>query len=891
MQLLSPRSPAKSSVTHLTMLSPVTSPLRNMPTIPGLDDCNVQPEGRKQSKAPVVQRLRFTGTNSRYSPRQAVPTANQENDQNEAQLLSLEFKNPHSKAKVSHSNVPSTPTLSLLCSPRIISATTGFCTPTSSTGRVRFTFGDEQRNQGPSCRKILTFGHTGISKTCHSKAPASGGLPPTGSSFLGNVKSDSSTKKHSVSSPNIRIKRISHQEANQRRSRVQSSGANLHHFPDVMSSPCQKVASSIWNQDDHFQQVHSDSIFNDFEANLSDLSMPDLFSTSNNESFQDKELQESFDILDALTEVPTEISSFFADQTSQFISSSNVAQYLQEEQAVYDSLKEQHLDNSIGHVLTENESQALMELLCENDPLIDETELDASGELLQPNNSDYLSFLAKIKEPVEALVNPFVDSKEESDSDCEIYQDESASSDSEEDYSQEIQENAEHGESRAHSNSNNVLISERELFALYEETIQSHQSETKIKHYSPNSLAPNSNQSFTEAQIDQIHFQLQHHLQLMIQTISLLMEGKLFDVMICIKSHLQMLFELKYFDDFFILQINQLQQQTRRGLISHPISKADGSKLIGNSVFHVKGIDKLSDFYGLLKRFNQDFSFSFNAPSKIRLLPERYSTSRQLMYSKLQTNQLFIPPLLQKVMILFQEDFDINLKITWGPIKQNPKQESKNEINFSCENSRCKFFSSEDDLLLIGLKRYCLNWETIQNKLLPSKTAKQLAIRYKNLTTRRAPPNPIKEFHFSLGKPLDEQEEELLYKGVQHLGKDFAKISKLYLPYRPAAFLRKVWIEMDQNRRLNSQITSSLLDESDFILDDFYRDDSSCYNLTNQNKFSSSTIDYSMLSKGTNSKPKKMVTMEFSLEDALYELSQPAKQDVFDLEAELLSIK
>ena len=380
-------------------------------------------------------------------------------------------------------------------------------------------------------------------------------------------------------------------------------------------------------------------------------------------------------------------------------------------------------------------------------------------------------------------------------------------------------------------------------------------------------------------------------MQLMIQTISLLMEGKLFDVMICIKSHLQMLFELKYFDDFFVLQINQLRQQALGSSAFRSTNLSSGSKLIGNSVFHVRGIDKFSDFYGLLKRFNQDFSFSFNAPSKIRLLPERYPSNKQLMYSKLQTNQLFVPPLLQKVMILFQEDFDSNLKINWGSTKSNPKGEPKNEINFSCENSRCKFFSSEDDLLLIGLKRYCLNWEIIQNKLLPSKTPKQVAIRYKNLTTRCAPPNPIKEFHFNLERPLDEQEEELLYKGVQHLGKDFAKISKLYLPYRPAAFLRKVWIEMDQNRRLNSQVAASLWEENDFLLDDFYDENASFLNLPNQNNFSDSTVDYSMLGKITNSKPKKNVKMEFSLEDALLELSQPVKQQVFDLEAELLSIK
>ena len=130
------------------MLSPVTSSLIDMPTIPGLDDCNDQAGGKQKQSKPSAQPIHLSGYYSHHSPRQ-VFTANQENDLNASQLLSPAFNSSFGSVKVSHANAPSTPTLSLLCSPLIISATTGLCTPISSTGRVRFSFGDEQRSQAP----------------------------------------------------------------------------------------------------------------------------------------------------------------------------------------------------------------------------------------------------------------------------------------------------------------------------------------------------------------------------------------------------------------------------------------------------------------------------------------------------------------------------------------------------------------------------------------------------------------------------------------------------------------------------------------------------------------------------------------------------------------------
>lgn len=76
-----------------------------------------------------------------------------------------------------------------------------------------------------------------------------------------------------------------------------------------------------------------------------------------------------------------------------------------------------------------------------------------------------------------------------------------------------------------------------------------------------------------------------------------------------------------------------------------------------------------------------------------------------------------------------------------------------------------RFMPCEDRLLLIGLKKFGIgNWDTIQNQMVPSKTARQLQTRFKNMTCRRADDNPFKSFFNELVKPLSRVEEELLYR-------------------------------------------------------------------------------------------------------------------------------
>lgn len=428
-------------------------------------------------------------------------------------------------------------------------------------------------------------------------------------------------------------------------------------------------------------------------------------------------------------------------------------------------------------------------------------------------DKEYIHFLTSLKSPLSQMM---LQSESEEEDEAEIYQ-ESGSSSSDEEAAPEDSEREEEkdlkGKKPLHSNHANAanhhlkFISERELTELYGETLhheQQQQPEGRIRTspHIPKSMllqweTHNSSQEqvFSTQQLDEIGAQLKQHFQILIQNISLLMETKCFDGMLCVKGQLQTLFEFSHY--------NQVYKGT--------------GKL--NAFQPVTGIGKLIDFYRILQHFNPDISFTFKRPPLQRGIPDKYPATKELLYSRMDTTQLFIPPILQRVLVLFQREFDADLMLSWDAAKSvnsaaknaiyatsnaaiNANTGTKEVLSFYCDQtSKCRFLETEDELLLIGLKRFCLNWERIQNRLLPSKTARQIAIRYKNLTTRRAPANAIKEFHINLAKPLTEQEEDLLYAGVHRHGRDFAKISQLYLPYRPAAFLRKLWLELDESRR------------------------------------------------------------------------------------------
>ncbi|KAK9765463.1 hypothetical protein K7432_006196 [Basidiobolus ranarum] len=106
---------------------------------------------------------------------------------------------------------------------------------------------------------------------------------------------------------------------------------------------------------------------------------------------------------------------------------------------------------------------------------------------------------------------------------------------------------------------------------------------------------------------------------------------------------------------------------------------------------------------------------------------------------------------------------------------------------------RVTFHSSEDSLLLIGLKSFGDDWNTIRSHVLPSKTPSQLENRFNNLKSRRYPDNPVKEYYLQQIKPLTVEEEEILRNSVKIYGKRFKFISEKFLIHRPAFVLKRAW--------------------------------------------------------------------------------------------------
>ncbi|CAB4005653.1 GON-4 isoform X1, partial [Paramuricea clavata] len=57
-----------------------------------------------------------------------------------------------------------------------------------------------------------------------------------------------------------------------------------------------------------------------------------------------------------------------------------------------------------------------------------------------------------------------------------------------------------------------------------------------------------------------------------------------------------------------------------------------------------------------------------------------------------------------------------------------------------------KFLQCEDNLLVLGIDQYAHNWTEIKKHYLPVKTLKQIKIRRKNLCSKRAPDNVVKQY-------------------------------------------------------------------------------------------------------------------------------------------------
>lgn len=124
---------------------------------------------------------------------------------------------------------------------------------------------------------------------------------------------------------------------------------------------------------------------------------------------------------------------------------------------------------------------------------------------------------------------------------------------------------------------------------------------------------------------------------------------------------------------------------------------------------------------------------------------------------------------------------------------------------------RVKFLEPEDRLLLRGLYKYgTSSWTHIHTHFIPTKEPKQLATRYKNLISRTAPSNPVKDFYFRQFIPLSTDEMKLLLRGIERYGMQFNSIAEEFLPHRTSSFLKRSWSEeIEKLRRSHKQTKGS----------------------------------------------------------------------------------
>lgn len=377
-----------------------------------------------------------------------------------------------------------------------------------------------------------------------------------------------------------------------------------------------------------------------------------------------------------------------------------------------------------------------------------------------------------------------------------------------------------------------VKISSQELLELFEDScsglpglisafLTHRKHQIGLKGYKPRASS-NANKTapapplLNQDQFDRIKKQLSLHFQFLIQNLALAneIEGGEGITLISLKLLVQMHL---YMDSICNLRPAVPTTSTNNTVpatiscLNLPTPRVNPIRSRLNELIPA-GIKKVSIIAGFLVRPGQKQFLSLAAlRADTSLKPKTSLTAPPLalkikLFSAHNTNSenQLLSNAFYNILALFHDYIDARLLEQTVSAKNLVKHLDTTSTTESFPARTAKFLASEDNLLLCGLHRFgCGNWESIQSQFIPFRTARQLAIRYKNLSSRREPMNPIKEFNENLMTPLSEIEEDLLGKGVQRFGNQFHLISKHYLPHRPATVLGKLWKAMDDARSNN----------------------------------------------------------------------------------------
>ncbi|EME27943.1 hypothetical protein Gasu_46030 isoform 2 [Galdieria sulphuraria] len=117
-------------------------------------------------------------------------------------------------------------------------------------------------------------------------------------------------------------------------------------------------------------------------------------------------------------------------------------------------------------------------------------------------------------------------------------------------------------------------------------------------------------------------------------------------------------------------------------------------------------------------------------------------------------------------------------------------------------SSEDQWSSAEDSLIATLIREYGSDWLENYERLLPSKQYDEVWRRYRFLSGRHAPDNPVKRLVIERQRPLSSEEWRILEHGVYLYGDNaWKQIEINLLPHRDQVILQRMWKQRQKRRR------------------------------------------------------------------------------------------
>eukprot|EP00871_Galdieria_phlegrea_P001893 jgi/Galph1/2704/GphlegSOOS_G1340.1 len=142
---------------------------------------------------------------------------------------------------------------------------------------------------------------------------------------------------------------------------------------------------------------------------------------------------------------------------------------------------------------------------------------------------------------------------------------------------------------------------------------------------------------------------------------------------------------------------------------------------------------------------------------------------------------------------------DSSLNDNFSPIDAHQVDVKQLKQNL-CEQEQWSV--AEDKLIATLIRKFGSDWLDNYQRLLPSKDYDDVRRRYRQLSSRHAPDNPVKRLVIERQKPLTSEEWRILEYGVYLYGENAWKLIEVnLLPHRDQVILQRMWKQRQKRRR------------------------------------------------------------------------------------------